>query len=115
MNKLFVSLIFAAASFNAVAGSGNGFHKITSVNLSDTGYLLITFDGRDHTESCTTTSTGNTLIVDRANADYLDRRYTMALSALLAGKEVYAYVNGCLSEFNNATMYGRATKMIIKD
>jgi hypothetical protein len=111
--KFILLLIGIFFSVSGLASSGNGWHNITQVELNDTHHLIIKFANSSHAESCAVASLHSHLIVDK-NHPQIDMYYSMALAAVMSGKPVYAWVNGCIDPYNSGSKRARITKLVIK-
>lgn len=111
--KLFIFVLTMTLSFTSIASSGNGWRNITQVELSDSKHLIIKFDGSSHTESSAVSHLKTQLIVDK-NHSQLNMYYTMAMAAVMLGKQVYAWVNGCIDSYNSGSKRAKITKLVIK-
>jgi hypothetical protein len=103
---LLTGIIFSASS---LASSGNGWHTVTQVELNSSNHVFIRFSGSSHTESCAVSNAHSQLVVDKSHPQ-LRMYYSMALAAVMSGKPVYAWVNGCIAPYNRA----KITKLVIK-
>lgn len=100
-------------SLNVCANSNNGYHRIISINIHDSGHVLLKLEGSDNTESCSAEKYANYVVLDK-DYPHFDRMYSMALTAYSSNQEIKSWVNGCIDLWggeNNKMV--KATTMVI--
>lgn len=98
---LLMAMVFS--SFSARANSPNLTQNLLAVAIHDSGHLILTLDGSANTERCATAGLENLVLIRKDNPNF-KLFYTMALTALLTGRQVQGWVNGCTDVWETGTL-----------
>lgn len=97
------ALCMLCHSYQSHANSYNGTQQVLSVDIHDSGRVLILLANAANTEGCATAPT-NYVVLDK-NSLRFKEMYAMALLAVATGKLVSAWVNGCTDLWGNGANY----------
>lgn len=98
--------LFSAMAFTAFAcraNSPNLSQNLLAVAIHDSGHLILTLEGRANTEGCATPGLENMVLIRKDHPNF-KLFYTMALTALLTGRQVNGWVNGCTDVWENGNI-----------
>lgn len=98
---LLITLAFTGLSSSA--NSPNLSQNLLAVGIHDSGHLILTLDGSANTERCATAGLENLVLIRKDNPNF-KLFYTMALTALLTGRQVQGWVNGCTDVWENGSL-----------
>ncbi len=113
MKKFALTVLVLILPVSSYASSGNGWHKVVQVDINSSKHLTVMFSDYAHTETCVTVGKEKEIVIHKDNVQF-ERYYSMALSALMADKEVYAWVAGCTDIWGSGDMRATATKFAIR-
>src|SRR5262249_32585670 len=100
-SRLFaVALLFISAA--TYANSSNGIQTVVSVGIHDSGNAMVTFGASANTELCGAAIGGPTLVISKSNPNF-KVRYATALAAMMSGRPVSSYANGCVDIWGNGS------------
>lgn len=104
--KIFTASLMLASSA-AFAGGNVGWNKITSIAFQSNDLMLYA-DNWSNPNNC---QLSNGVILKRSDVNF-DKAYALLLAAFMAGKEVYAYSDGCHTFDEKTYNYIRGTKYL---
>ena len=111
MKLVTISLSSLLCCATVQANTNFGTQKITSVMVHDSGNLLVKLEESNHSENCADSAVRNVLVLN-PSSQHLDKMYSTALAAFMAGRQLSGWANGCVSIYGKN--FPKATRISVE-